>query len=245
MAGNEDVLTLAQSGNRAAIEEVFGGVHPALHRISRELTGEEERADQVVNNVFHNSLRVLPQWSSWGDPETWFYHQAVQAARRVSKGRPDSAEDLLVTALPADQRSPAYVAFVRGVRRLPPQQVEAFLLHHGERLNARLLGVAMDCSTTAAETHLKAADAALQPLAGDDWTALTTLLAKACRSLSPTKEEAEQVVRLHVGGWAGRRAKQRIRRLIVLAVVIVSLLVAWQFRETIKERLSPGTQRTQ
>src|SRR3954467_3328147 len=100
----DDILALAQFGDRAAIEEVFRDIHPSLHRISRELVGEEARADQIVNAVLRNALRALPQWSSWGDPETWFYHQAVQAARRVRHGRPEGSDDLLVTALPAEQR---------------------------------------------------------------------------------------------------------------------------------------------
>jgi DNA-directed RNA polymerase specialized sigma24 family protein len=233
MAG-DDILTQAQAGDRAAIEQVFRDVHPGLHRIARELTGEEERADRVVNAVFRNALRVLPQWSSWGDPETWFHHQAVQAARRASQGRPGSGDDLLVTALPSEQRSPAYVAFARGVRRLPPQHIEAFLLHHGERLNARLLGVAMDCSTTAAETHLAAADAVMRPLAGDELGKLMGLLNQACRSLSPDRAETERIVHLHVGAWAGRRRARRMGWLVAFVVIAGALLVAWQFRDAIR-----------
>lgn len=246
-------LARAESGDRRAIERVLRTVHPSVHRVAHALAGEPERAADVMRFVFANAMRVLPQWSAWVDPETWFAHQAVQAVRRVCVGRPEVEHDLLVTALPPDAaatlptddwsqatgrtgiRSPAYLAFVRAVRRLPQQQVEAFVLHHGERLNARMLGVAMDCSAMAAETHLRAATAALQPLAGDDLPRLTSALHQAVRCLTPTSQQTDQFVGSYVGSWAGRRTRGRLRRLLTWVVFLGAVAAAgWVFRAELR-----------
>jgi DNA-directed RNA polymerase specialized sigma24 family protein len=235
----DQTLSAAQEGNREAIREVFRAIHPGVHRISRMLAGEEDRANQIVADVFRNSLRVLSQWSSWGDPETWFYHQAVQAARRICQGRPASSDDLLLSILPPEKRSAAYTAFVRGIRRLPQQQIEAFLLHHGERLNERLLGVAMDCSTQAAHTHLAAADAEMQPLAGADWAVLEATLTQACRALSPPLGETDLIVHRHLGVWAGARTRRRVGKLVVIVLIAIGLLLIWPLRGWIHDSPPP------
>lgn len=246
-AAVDDTATLlarAGSGDRAAIAGVFRDAYPPACRVARALAGEAAAADRVLDAVFRNALRVLPQWSGWVDPQNWFVHQAVLAARRVAAGRPPSGDDLLVTALPPADRTPANLAFARGIRRLPPQQVEAFLLHHGERLNARLLGVSMDCSTSAAETHLRAAEAAMRALAGDDWDRLTAALRQAFRNLSPAADDADRFVRLHVGAWAGRRLRRRAGRVVLFLILAVAGFLAWQSRERIRQMVSPAARQT-
>jgi DNA-directed RNA polymerase specialized sigma24 family protein len=238
-----DTLRRAEAGNRASIERVLRTVYPSVHRVAHALAGDADGAAEVLRFVFANAMRVLPQWSARIDPETWFTHQAVQAVRRVCQGRPPSDRDLLVAALPLDRRppdprSPAYAAFVRAVRRLPPQQAEAYVLHHGERLNARLLGVAMDCSTHAAETHLRAADAAVRPIAGDDLPRLTAGLHEACRNLTPAHADADQFVRDYVGRWAGARKRRRVGRLAVALLAVAAVAAAgWHFRDAIGQML--------
>jgi DNA-directed RNA polymerase specialized sigma24 family protein len=235
----DQLLSAAQSGDRESIREVLAEAHPGVHRIAHALAGEEERAAQVVDAVYRNALRSLPQWSSWGDPETWFFHQTVQAARRICQGRPASDEDLLYTAISIEQRTPAYLAFVRGIRRLPQQQIEAFILHHGDRQNERLIGVAMDCSTQAAQTHLKAADAAMQPLAGNDWAVLTAMLNQACRRMSPSLGETDRVVQRYLGAWSGKRTRRRLGKLILILVVAVALLLLWPLRGMLHDSPPP------
>ena len=85
--------------------------------------------------------------------------------------RADGNQDPLVAR--ASFADPAYTAFVRAVRGLPEQQAEAYLLYHGERLNERLLGVAMDCSAAAAANHLQAATDALTAMSGGDLSRCT------------------------------------------------------------------------
>lgn len=241
----DETVARARAGDRHAIEAVFRDAYPAVRRLSRALCGEPKGAERVTDVVFRQGLNVLPRWSVGTDPVNWFTHQVVQTSRRVrGGGRPASDADLLVAALPEPQRTPAYVALVRGVRRLPPQQAEAFLLHHGGRLNARLLGVAMDCSTQAAETHLRAADQTVRDLAGPAFGGSVELLRRAVVALSPTDDEADAFARARVGAWAGRRLRRRVGRLLVVVLLAVAAYVAWQFRDQVRQRLpwpSAGT----
>ena len=238
---SDDIVQRAKSGDRRAIEAVFRDVYPVAHRVARAICGEPDRAGRVVDVTFRQALHILPRWSAGTDPANWFTHHVVQTSRQVrGGGRPASDVDLLVAAAPEPQRTPAYAAFVRGVRRLPPQQAEAFLLHHGERLNARLLGVAMDCSTQAAETHLRAADAAVRDLAGPAFDALAEQLRRAVVALSPTDDEADRFARTRVGAWAGRRLRRRFGRVLVTALLAGAAYVAWQNRDRIRDRFLPA-----
>ena len=234
----DDTIDRARSGDRRAIEAVFREAYRAARRVARALCGEPDRAERVVDVTFRQALNVLPRWSAGTDPVNWFTHHVVQTSRQIrGGGRPASGVDLLVAAVPEPQRTPAFLALVRGVRRLPPQQAEAFLLHHGERLNPRLLGVAMDCSTGAAETHLRAADQTTRDLAGPAFDGLAEQLRRAVVALSPTDDETDQFVRARVGAWAGRRRRRRFGRLLVLACFAAAVYVGWQHRDEIRRRL--------
>ena len=141
--------------------------------------------------------------------------------------------DLLIQTNP--QRSPQYVAFIRALRALPYQQVEAFILHHGESFNLRYLAVAMDCSTKAAEQHLSAATSALRAIAGDSFDALTLQLRRAYQKLSPADRvqvpQVGKIVRLHV--WP-RRLWRIIKFLVTIAFVAAAGWFAWKILPAIE-----------
>jgi DNA-directed RNA polymerase specialized sigma24 family protein len=231
--GTRDVVEDARAGNRRAIEEVFRSVHPGACRLVRSLSGDAETAERIVDVSFRHALTVLPRWNPHIDPDHWFAHHALQTVRRMSPPRPDSTADLLATSVPIEKRTPEYIAFVRGIRRLPPQQAEAFILHHGHRLNARLLGVSMDCSTTAAENHLRAADTAMRSLTGEGFDALTRQLREVVVALTPPADQTEQFVSAKVGAWADRRSVMRVAKAIVWAVIAALLATTWAYRDRI------------
>ncbi|HEX8911476.1 MAG TPA: hypothetical protein VF796_03880 [Humisphaera sp.] len=238
----DTLVARARSGDRDAVADVFADAHPAVRRSALALTGDEGVADRVTADVFRHALNVLPRWSDEADPGNWFYHHTVLTARRLGGGRPESGSDPLVTALPEAARLPAYVAFARGIRRLPPQAAEAFLLHHGERLNPRLLGVAMDCSAAAATTHLAAADEAMRQLAGPDFEKMTTALHKAVAAMAPPAEESRRFAAARARAFAARRLGQGLKRLIVTLIVLAVLAaVAYLLREPIMKLTSGGT----
>ena len=167
MAVSDETLEAVRSSDRVAIETVINECFPAVHRVAHGLTGDPAIASRVVRFVLRRGVSVMPRWRQGLIPENWFYHHTLLTLRRINVPPPPTERDLLIIAGPSTD--PAYVAFVRALRGLPNQQIEAYLLHHGEKLNERLLGVAMDLSTGAAGSHLAAATQALQGLAGEDY----------------------------------------------------------------------------
>ncbi|HZL34929.1 MAG TPA: hypothetical protein VFC78_06450 [Tepidisphaeraceae bacterium] len=230
MPVSDEVLDRARKLSRPAVEAVLADSYPAVCRLSRALAGREGAARQIMAGVMKRSVRVLPTWRSGSSPENWFYHHTILAARRSAGSPPTPREDLLSIAAGADAPGD-YVAFVLAIRKLVPQQREAFILHYGERLNERLLGVAMDCSAGAASAHLNAAKEAIGAVAGQRGTALTALFARAYARLSPTQEAVIPLVRrpIRAALWR-RRLRRLVRRVIVLAILTALAYAGWHWR---------------
>jgi DNA-directed RNA polymerase specialized sigma24 family protein len=225
------VFARAKKLKRPAVDDLFAQVYPAVVRIAKGLAGREDVADGVVRFVMLRAARLLPTWRDESAAERWFLHHTLLTARRAAGHQPDPRSDLLATAAdpPAD---PPYLAFVRAVRQLPIQQREAFVLHAGEHFNPRYLGVAMDCSTQAAQAHLDAARAALQTVAGGpaECDALTTRLAAAYTRLGPTDPQVLPAVRKHVGkALRPHRLRRAIRWTVLLAILAAICWATWKW----------------
>jgi DNA-directed RNA polymerase specialized sigma24 family protein len=211
----------AQKLNRPAVEALFASVYPAVLRVARGLSGRTDVADGVVRFVMLRAPVMLPRWRDATAAERWFLHHTVLTARRAAAHEPKAKNDLLAT-----DADPSYAAFVRAIRQLPIQQREAFILHAGERFNPRFLGVAMDCSTDAAQNHLDAATTTLRGIAGNDFAALANHLANSYAHLGPAAD---------VGRWAGKalrphRFRRFIRRLVFALVFALLVFAAWHWR---------------
>src|SRR4051812_35090482 len=159
MPVDDELLDRARRFDRAAIEAIFAENYPAVSRIAMGLSGRTDVGMGVTRFVIKRALHALPSWKDEDAPQRWFLHHTIITTRRAAKHQPDKTNDTLI----ADPRAaaPEYVAFIRALRSLPFQQREAFLLHHGERLNERWSAVTMDCSVIAASNHLNAATATL------------------------------------------------------------------------------------
>jgi DNA-directed RNA polymerase specialized sigma24 family protein len=227
-----DALARARNLKPSAVAEVLTEHYAPVHRLAHGLCGRPDVARGVVRYVMGRSIARLPSWDDEIDPENWFHHFTVLATRRAraGRGRPDpkGGEDALLGDA-AGMPEPAYVAFLTALRNLPEQQQEAFILHHGERVGLRSLSLSMDCSTEAANNHLKAATEALQLVAGDRFDAFTTRLSAAYRRLTPTEELAlplvNRVIRRRV--WP-RRIARWLGRLLVVAILGAVAWVAWR-----------------
>jgi DNA-directed RNA polymerase specialized sigma24 family protein len=222
-----ELLHDARKLKRGAVEELLELYYPAVHRLAHGLTGHSAAARRTLRFVLSRSMTVLPTWKQEGVPFRWFMHHTVLSARRESDRAPDPATDVLVTG--ATSPPPAYMAFVRAVRNLPVQQKEAFLLHHGERLDSRQMGIVMDCSREAAAHHLDAATQTLSAVSGEQYQAFLEKLAEAYLGLTPPRQVMVPDVRRQV-----RRAlwPQRLRRavglLLLLGLLAVLAWVAWR-----------------
>ena len=281
MAIGDDVLRRAQDFDRRAMEELLADVYPAVYRMAHALTGKPGAGRQVVHDVIRRSLRVLPKWRTGVVPENWFYHHTLLSSREFRANPPDPRQDLLVTAAKGPAAAPvntasgeigfaevspddaSYVAFVRALRNLPPQQAEAFILHHAEKFNERLLGVAMDCSTAAAANHLRGATEALSAVSGESFArfgqalaavsgaginVLTATLERAYHALTPPPTAVAPVARRYVSRSLRPRRLRRLFRLALLLILIAGGYFAWRERarwlpwaEDLKDRYLPAT----
>jgi DNA-directed RNA polymerase specialized sigma24 family protein len=226
----DDVLVRAQKFDRRAMEQLVADAYPSVYRMAHALTGKTGAARQVLHDVLRRSLRVLENWRVGSVPENWFYHHTLLTARSLSQTPPDPRKDLLVAAAAEAAHDPFYIAFVKTLRGLPPQQAEAFILHHGEKLNDRLLGVAMDCSTGAAHTHLDAARRALAAVSGAGIDVLTATLERAYQALTPPPAAVAPVARRYVRQRLRPRRFKRFVRVVVLVALMAGGYYAWRER---------------
>jgi DNA-directed RNA polymerase specialized sigma24 family protein len=231
MAVDEETMDRARASDRQAVEAVVSECFPAVHRIAHALIGEAKFAGRVVRYVLRRGVRVMPTWRRGIVPENWFFHHTLLTIRSVAPHPPPPQQDLLITAGPTE---PAYTAFVRALRGLPVQQMEAFLLHQGEKLNTRLLGVAMDLSTQAATAHLAAATNTLQTIAGDQFASLTAALERVYTGLTPPQTVVRTMANQEIRSVFWRRLIRRvIRRLIFLGIFAALAFAGWHWRQLI------------
>jgi DNA-directed RNA polymerase specialized sigma24 family protein len=227
MPVTDDIMARARRSDRRAIEEVLDDSYPAVHRIAYALTGQAKLANRLIRRVLRRAARLMPTWRQGITPENWFYHHMLLTAREAAAHVPGADQDLLVTSSPSD--APEYVAFIRALRGLPRQQMEAFILHYGEKLNSRLLGVAMDCSSNAAATHLSAATEALQSINRQQFGALSAALERAYKTLTPPETLVHAAVRHETGSLLWRkRLKRLVRRVVLLVILAVAGYLVWQ-----------------
>jgi DNA-directed RNA polymerase specialized sigma24 family protein len=245
MPVSDELLERALRLEPAAVEELLTEVYPSVRRMAVALVGREDVGGRVVRGVMNRGLRVLPTWRAGLLPENWFYHHTVLSAREAEAavGAPrEPQQDPLVThAPPPGPTDSGYVAFVRAVRRLPQQQTEAFVLYHGEHLNPRLLGVAMDCSSQAAENHLRAATEALAAMSGGPVEPHAATLAHAYDALSPSAAEPVKVIRPQVRRAVRARLFRRFVRglvvLLILGLVAAAAWAGWHWRHVLQDLL--------
>jgi DNA-directed RNA polymerase specialized sigma24 family protein len=226
----DHVVRRAQDYDRRAMEELLADAYPSVYRMAHALTGRTGPARQVLHDVLRQSLVVLPKWRAGISSENWFYHHTLLRARELSTRPPDPHDDLLVAAAGDAANDPAYIGFVRALRNLPPQQVESFLLHHGEKLNTRLLGVAMDCSAGAAGTHLEAARQALAAVSGAGIDVLTNTLARAYHALTPPPTAISPIARRYVKRTLRPRRLKRLVRVLFVVGLVFAAYIAWHER---------------
>jgi DNA-directed RNA polymerase specialized sigma24 family protein len=224
----DQIISQSRRADRSAVEAILTESFPAVYRIANALISEPRIATAIIRHVLRRAVWVMPRWRKGITPENWFYHHTLLMAREASTRLGLPAVDVLVTA--GLDGSPAYVAFVRALRGLPRQQMEAFVLNHGEKLNSRLLGVAMDCSASAAGTHLLAATDAMRTIAGSSYQELVRALEAAYGTLTPPETIIRATVAQQVsaGLWA-MRLRRILRWTILLTLLACAGYALWRW----------------
>jgi DNA-directed RNA polymerase specialized sigma24 family protein len=222
-----ELLDRARRYKQEAVAQLFRIYYPQVVRIAHGLSGRGDVAAGIVRFVMKRGLRVVPKWRDEGEPQRWFMHHTVLTARRAHKHPPQPDKDLFVAM--ALTRDADYTAFIRALRSLPMQQREAFILHHGERLNERYLAVAMDCSVEAARNHLRVAEDSLRALAGSAYEAYREELARTYAGMSPAEDVVIPRVSRQVARYIWPRRMWRITKwVIVLGLLATIAWAAWR-----------------
>jgi DNA-directed RNA polymerase specialized sigma24 family protein len=227
MPVDAEVLRRARKGNVRAAIDVLGNCYPQVYRIAYGLSGRDDVGRGVVRFIMRRGLRLLPTWHDDGDPDRWCQHHTVLTTRRAARHQPDVAHDTLVRGAQTDNAY--YAAFVRAIRALPPQQREAFILHHGEQFDVRALGIAMDCSQDAAGQHLKEATRSLSTLGGDYFATFTAQLAHTYKALTPSEELVLTNITWDAKKYLWPRRVWRWIKLFLMALIIALIvLFVWK-----------------
>lgn len=218
---DENILERARRGDREAIEAVANQLKPGMVRICLAICGREDVARGVLRFVFAKGVTQYATWNDAAAPARWFYHHALLTARRAEQHQADAANDPLCKGREKDL---PYLAMVRAIRQLTRQQAEAVILHYGEGLELRPLAIAMDCSTTAANTHLQGALGTLNAMAGGDATPLLEKLREQHQTLSLPADELEALTRSAVRKALAPSVVKLVLRLIILIAGIVAAI---------------------
>lgn len=230
----DELFDEAKAGRKAAVVRVLASQVPEAFAIIALLTGEYAAARAGIDTLVRSAMRALPGFADSAAPQRWFRHHAVLTAREYARTTTD--DPAIFT--PAESARPAELpAFIKAIRALDPQQQEAFLLHYGLLLGPRAIGIAMDCSTTAAGNHLAAAERAIKPLVGGSYDSLINLL-RDCASQLMIVENAEGFVEKRYALRRRRRTHEKLLTLLVAMVVIAAIAwFVWPHRGAIQQKV--------
>jgi len=226
---DEELFARAKKLDRDALEKLVESVYPGICRIAYGLSGRADVGHGIVRFVINHSLQQLQQLRDAAAAQRWFYHFTVLVSRRGRKHEPKAEQDTLVEN--SGEVSAAYVAFIRGLRALPFQQREAYLLTFGEQLLYRDVATGMDCSIAAVEVHLQVAEQTLRAMTGDGYEKMKERLTRAWGNLSPREEAVHPSVKGLIKKlmWP-RRIKRILKIVVALAIVVGLAYAAWRFR---------------
>jgi len=200
---------------RKAIELLLTAQYPTVSRLSHGLCGDG--AEAVTRKVLSKSLTAIERFKGPVEAGNWYLHHTILESRHVERAA--------VNWPWPGVEEPDLQAFFKAFGSLPFQQREAFLLSYGEKMDLRATAVAMDCSTTAAQTHLSAAEQSLAKLSGDNFEGLRARFAEAYRASPPPGD-------LVIAGTSRRHARKRfwlrMLRLIQLLIAAGALVLAWR-----------------
>jgi DNA-directed RNA polymerase specialized sigma24 family protein len=224
---SDDLVRAARKRKRDAVVAVLAMHYPIVWRMAAGISGRSDVARGVVSHVMKRSLNNLRSWKDQTAPTRWFAHHTLLTIRRAAKHQPSVTEDTLLS-----KDDVPHVAFLRALRTLPMQQREAFILSAGEKIDQRAIAVAMDCSTTAADNHLREAMYRLRQIAGERYEEYVIELRNTYQKLAPDDDLALPAMRARVQRfvlpWQIMRIVKFVLSVVLLVIAIYAGWWAWQ-----------------
>lgn len=164
---DEAAVALAQAGDEDAFRSLVERHSRAIFRLAFRMTGNEQDAEDVVQEAFWRAHQRLRQFESRANFATWLHRVAVNCAldflrvrRRHDTGREeiDSVGADGIRPLPAGDPAPDRLLFGAEVQQrvaavlagLAPKERAAFVLRHFEEMSieeiSRTMGVRADAA---------------------------------------------------------------------------------------------------
>lgn len=220
------IFTAARKYDAKAMVTLLEAYDPRVNRLALGLIGQHRLGRKVARIVMRQALEAIPKLRDLDAAERWFNHRTVLESRQHQSS---SKEETLIDG--SARNDLPYISFVRAFRTLPIQQREALLLTHGEKLNIRYVGVAMDCSTEAANNHLAAGTNSLKTIAGSEFIPLLEALVAAYRALTPPPDVSRREIRKRV---SRHLLPRRVKRAILILVLAAIAFAIWHWRGTLR-----------
>jgi RNA polymerase sigma-70 factor (ECF subfamily) len=160
---DEELLTLAVSGDREALDELFHRYRMTAYRVAHRLLGHEADALDAVQEAFIKALTHLPSFQGRSSFKTWLLRVVSNAALDLGRqrGRRDmlsmdalgsrSREDLEPLVHPDPgfdlERADLRIKLNEALAQLPFPQRQTFVLHAEAELSyrevAEVLGISI------------------------------------------------------------------------------------------------------
>jgi len=177
-------VTRARTGDTDAYRVLVERHGRSLFRLAFRMTGNEQDAEDVVQESFLRAYRRLSQFDDRASFGTWLYRIAANCSIDLMRTKGQKAQQMVETdvedpvlALRSSDPSPERSALSAEVRdrvaeamnELSPVERSAFVLRHFEGMRLEEVGRALGCQTNAAKHSVFRAvqklRRALEPLA--------------------------------------------------------------------------------
>jgi RNA polymerase sigma-70 factor, ECF subfamily len=161
----DEVVQRAQRGDAAAFRELFRRHRSAVAAIAYRMLGPTADLEDVVQEVFLQVHRSLPDFRNQSKFSTWLHRVAVNVvlmARRRARSRPaltpvdDAQQEPADAPLPEDDvsRGRRLAAFRRLLDKLSEKKRTVFVLHELEGMAPGDIAKMVDCPVLTVRTRL-------------------------------------------------------------------------------------------
>lgn len=167
----DEIVRLAQAGDRAAVERVLAEVAPAVYRFGRRMCGNAHDADDVVQDTLLNVALNLESFEGRASFSSWVFALARSACARRRRGLKnlppvDGGAVDAGDCAPSPEAVAAEREILGGVLdaldRLTPEAREVILLRDVEGLSAVEAASVLEIGVDALKSRLHRARALLR-----------------------------------------------------------------------------------
>ncbi len=162
-----DAVALARSGDSDAFRVLVERHSRNVFRLAFRMTGNEQDAEDVVQETFLRAYRQLAKYESRSSLTTWLFRIAsnyaldlIRSRKRHQERREIQKEDSdldIMQSIPAHSPTPDRLAFsgevqariTAALEELSPQERTAFTLRHYEGLSIEQIGETLGTGTNA------------------------------------------------------------------------------------------------